>query len=402
MVAGAAMCRRVTLWLLAGFGVVCLVILLLSQWPGDAIKHKIQSILFSGNICENQQSQVTEKVRTSDEIKRIIDEERESIRNDMKNYRFPTDRVLGNFLIEGDGKPIRSIILSTYRSGSSFLGSIIEAHPGNFYHFEPLTDFNFVQIRGPPLDVKAVDRIKALLNCEYEKLHDYLEFAKSRPWYFNKTINFQKHCNPREDLCYSSKFLSTYCQLFPFESMKLVRLRLNVAQELLADEKLNVRLVLLVRDPRGTMQSRKHVYFTERSPDSSDPGLLCADLVLDYKTAVKLQKKYPTTFRVIRYEDLATNPYEQTKELFTFLGRDFHPNVKKYIDDHTNFEIEGHFSTHRNSTKTAFHWRTKLTFEEVEEIQRTCSVAMEHWGYLPAMNATHQIEFNPLTDYLLN
>ena len=48
------------------------------------------------------------------------------------------------------------------------------------------------------------------------------------------------------------------CPLFPFQSIKTVRLRLNLTEQLVKDPSLNVRVMLLVRDPRGTMESRKH------------------------------------------------------------------------------------------------------------------------------------------------
>ena len=46
--------------------------------------------------------------------------------------------------------------------------------------------------------------------------------------------------------------------MFPFQSIKTVRLRLNLTKALVEDHSLNVKVLLLVRDPRGTIQSRKH------------------------------------------------------------------------------------------------------------------------------------------------
>lgn len=106
-------------------------------------------------------------------------------------------------------------------------------------------------------------------------------------------------------------------------------------------------------------------------------------------------------YRVIRYEDLAVEPYKHVEELFKFYGLDFHPNVKDFLDTHTKSDVGGVSSTFRNSKAAPFHWRTDLEYEEVEEIQRSCGIAMKHWGYVPAINATHQKEFNPITNYVL-
>ena len=44
--------------------------------------------------------------------------------------------------------------------------------------------------------------------------------------------------------------LHRFCPLFPFQS--------NLTKALVEDHSLNVKVLLLVRDPRGTIQSRKH------------------------------------------------------------------------------------------------------------------------------------------------
>ncbi|KAJ8927351.1 hypothetical protein NQ314_020199 [Rhamnusium bicolor] len=60
---------------------------------------------------------------------------------------------------------------------------------------------------------------------------------------------------------------------------------------------LNVKVVLLVRDPRGTLQSRKHRDWCPGEPDCDQPNNLCADMVSDYSAAIQLKKRYPDRFR---------------------------------------------------------------------------------------------------------
>lgn len=50
------------------------------------------------------------------------------------------------------------------------LGDIINALPGNYYHYEPLLDFGIIQIRGPPYAESALTVLKSLLNCDYTDL----------------------------------------------------------------------------------------------------------------------------------------------------------------------------------------------------------------------------------------
>lgn len=72
--------------------------------------------------------------------------------------------------MEKGGRPMRSVILANWRSGSTFVGDVVNSHPANFYHYEPLLDFGIVQVRGSPLAQSAIANIYALFNCEYNKL----------------------------------------------------------------------------------------------------------------------------------------------------------------------------------------------------------------------------------------
>jgi hypothetical protein len=68
------------------------------------------------------------------------------------------------------GTPVRSLIITTWRSGSTFLGDVLNSHPGNYYHYEPLLDYDIVQIRGEPLASGAIRNLRNLLNCNYTNM----------------------------------------------------------------------------------------------------------------------------------------------------------------------------------------------------------------------------------------
>ena len=78
--------------------------------------------------------------------------------------------------------------------------------------------------------------------------------------------------------CWNVQFASQYCQLFPFQTIKTVRLRLNLKESLVTDERMNVRIVLLVRDPRGNMVSSRAKLWYKGHSDCEDPARLCKDL----------------------------------------------------------------------------------------------------------------------------
>lgn len=166
---------------------------------------------------------------------------------------------LEDLVMEKDGRPVRSIILTSWRSGSTFLGDVVNAHPANFYHYEPLLDYGIVQIRESPLADESLTRIISLLNCEYKELGNftsfefaiipfndqsctvvitdrYLNYGKTHPWVFNHNTHLWRQCQAHKRICWDPRFVAKFCRLFPFQSMKLVRLRLRAAEKLLAEE----------------------------------------------------------------------------------------------------------------------------------------------------------------------
>ncbi|XP_051161919.1 carbohydrate sulfotransferase 4-like isoform X4 [Leptopilina boulardi] len=397
---GKNMSRKRSFYILVGVATAFIFFLALNQHYNNYFEHQLQPMI--SNYIKGAASDVTLY-----EIQKVINLQRKLIEKNMSGYRYLNGENeidssnLDNFVMERGGKPLRSIILTSWRSGSTFLGEVINAHPATYYHYEPLLDFGIIQIREEPFADMALKNIESLLKCNYSNMEHYLNFGKTHVWLFNHNAPLWEQCLMHKSICWDPRFLSPFCQLFPFQSMKIVRLRLRLIEKILAQDSLGAKVVFLVRDPRGSLQSRKHRDWCPGEPDCSDPSLLCSDLVSDFKAAVKFSKKYPRNFRVVRYEDLSVNPYEYVKDVYQFYGLDFHPNIIRYLDTHTKTDFGDMSSTFRNSKAAPFHWRTDLTFFEVNEIQEACKDAMQLWGYVRAENYTHQQYFNPTINYSL-
>lgn len=169
-------------------------------------------------------------------IKEIIDQQFNFIQQEAWNYQFPPNTNLNNFTMTSGGQPLRNIIITTWRSGSTFLGDVLNAVPGTFYHYEPLLDYGIVQIRGPPYGKSAVENLKHLLNCNYKELVNYLDYGQSHIYLFTHNTRLWEVCEMYPHYCWNYEFLTDFCKLFPFQSMKVVRLRLKIAEKLLQDE----------------------------------------------------------------------------------------------------------------------------------------------------------------------
>ncbi|GAB0099032.1 hypothetical protein DMENIID0001_148520 [Sergentomyia squamirostris] len=333
------------------------------------------------------------------------------IKEEMRSFEYPTwpnqsARELEDFTLETGGIPIRSIVITKSRSGSSFLGDILNSVPGTFYNFEPLFMLHKTIIRneGDFRASLALSNIRKLLQCDYSGagIRVHLKVSKEIP-FVKKNTRFWRLCEEYPKFCWRSDFHSEICRLFPLQSMKIIRLPLLIAGKLLDDLDLNVRIAYLIRDPRGVLQSRKHQDWCTGKLHCDDPSTVCGDLVADYNAAQLLHKMYPDRFRVVRYEDLCLNPYEVTTEILKFYGLpSMDPEVVKFLESHTKVRIGNGFSTYRDTKSAPFHWIKDLSYEEIDTIQRGCTKAMALWGYQKAINSSIlSSKFDPLLPFSL-
>lgn len=344
----------------------------------------------------------TAAMRTVD----ILAAQRDRVATDMLGFEYTggPEQTLRTLAPATGGQPMRSLIITTWRSGSTFLGDILNAMPANFYHYEPLLQYDIRQIRDRKdgAAAGAVQQLRQLLACNYTgaAMAEYLEFGATHNYLFNHNTRLWRYCRVRPQLCSDAAFLGAFCALHPLQSMKVVRMRLALAGELLGAAELaeTVRVVLLVRDPRGVLQSRKHREWCPGRADCDRAQRLCGDMVADWHAARRLQKRWPGRVKWMRYEDLSVEPYARTQELLGFYGLPFDVAVEEFLDSHTRSDVGGVSSTFRDSKSAPFHWMGDLSWREVQEMQSWCGEAMRLWGYVEAESrATLRSRgFNPL------
>lgn len=154
------------------------------------------------------------------------------------------------------GNPIINILLTDFRSGSTFTGEILNAFPASYYHYEPLLHYGgLTRIQNNEQGQRAVKEILQMLHCNFHGLDRYINSANDEkyPLSYNARVFSRFNCVFNK---YSTDLLSSACRLFPVQTMKITRLMLKFGRQLLEDESLNMRLVFLIRDPRGVMKSR--------------------------------------------------------------------------------------------------------------------------------------------------
>ena len=144
---------------------------------------------------------------------------------------------------------------------------------------------------------------KSFFNLCILSLGPYLTWHKENVWTRNDKL--RAHCaagglqNWKRSYCWRPDFLNRFCASFPLQSIKTVRLRLNLTSSLVSTPDLNVRVLLLVRDPRGSLESRRHRQFCSQGRDCYDQTRLCRDLSSDYLSYRELSRQFPGRYKSV-------------------------------------------------------------------------------------------------------
>nr|XP_027224615.1 carbohydrate sulfotransferase 1-like [Penaeus vannamei] len=326
----------------------------------------------------------------------------------------------------------RVILLTTWRSGSTFLGDLLNAWPGAYYHFEPLHFLAEREIIPRQQEPLAIGLLKTLLTCHFDqRIAPYLYYITSARYNFlqKKNVRLSSLCRGR-GLCQDPGVMATACAFHPLNFAKTVRLRLAAVKPLLEvragvqsasfhvlicllitsfylimlckylyrrvaslhqDTSLDVRVVHLVRDPRGVVNSRlKMPWCSGRT--CRDMSNVCRAVNQDAYTAEEFRARYPRQYLLQRYEDLVDDPYRETRKIFEFLELPLVEDLAVFIEEHMNAEAKknergddytyaAQFTTYRNSSTVATRWRFSLGMQKVQEIQSLCRPALRYYGY---------------------
>ncbi|KAF7642325.1 hypothetical protein LDENG_00260160, partial [Lucifuga dentata] len=183
-------------------------------------------------------------------------------------------------------------------------------------------------------------------------------------------------------------------------AIKTVRIpQISDLRALIEDPRLNLKVVQLVRDPRGILASRIETFrdtyrlwrlwrATGRRPHNLDLGQIntvCEDFLSSVSTGLARPAWLRGRYMLLRYEDLARFPLQKTRELYRFLGLVLDRSVEDWILNNTrgssDLSARHKFTTARDSAANAENWRVKLSFDMVLYAQTACQPVLELLGY---------------------
>lgn len=335
------------------------------------------------------------------------------------------------FQREESRRPVHVLVLSSWRSGSSFVGQLFGQHPDVFYLMEPAWHvwMSFTDSTAWKLHMAVRDLLRSVFLCDMSVFDAYMnpgprkqsslfQWEQSRAlcsspvcdFFSADQISSPKHCKV---LCSQQPFdmVEKACRSHSYVVLKEVRfLSLQALYPLLTDPSLNLHVVHLVRDPRAVFRSREHTT-TELMIDShivlgqhlktikeeDQPyyamKIICKSHVDIAKAMETLPEALQQRYLLLRYEDLVRAPLAQTSRLYKFVGLNFLPHLQTWVHNVTSGKGMGKHAFHtnaRNALNVSQAWRWSLPYEKVSQLQDACGEAMDLLGYLQVRSQQEQ------------
>lgn len=306
----------------------------------------------------------------------------------------PTD-ALSNSTIDAANRT-NILVISRVNSGSSFVSEFFQAWDNlTFYDFEPL--FKTDQRSHTRLNRREHEVIKLLtsmMKCDYSAPKRWLNTIlrqKTKNFLSRNTMIFKELRKKYPDARRASKnivnLFNERCNQSRVHLMKVLRFRMvqvgRMMDHMDPELRKTLKVILLIRDPRGTYNSRGKRGFCSGS--CSDITQLCNDVKDSIREYVDLKANYRDQVFILRYEDVSENPDLFVKNFFPkALNFTYNQNLEKYIATHTieeGIQRRRHHSTIRVSKSTTFKWSQELPLKKLMKFDSVCVSAFRLGGY---------------------
>ena len=221
---------------------------------------------------------------------------------------------------------------------------------------------------------------------------------------FDPELRFQiKHRFHEHNQClknYESRIVqclpvkSRMCKTSEARVMKTIRLTMEIVEHLLHKDP-TIKIIHLLRDPRGIVNSRRKWSLLSRvsnelakkdaeSADMEEARLLCQKMLKDIRKKEDLEQAYPSNFLTVRYEDMSQNPNNTYHQVYTFLGLSESESVQHWLQQTSEAKADDNpYGTNRqNGLDTSIHWQKEMTVWKAQTIANVCSDVLQYMSKL--------------------
>lgn len=297
------------------------------------------------------------------------------------------------------------LIMASTRTGSSFVGDIFNQHGESmFYLYEPLHHVRKSKnATGPPIEELHRDVIRALFQCDFSLLEKFIHpppknhitnalFRRESSLALNEKPVCTRHpCGPLNLTLASESCLSRQHHTIKTISLQ----KLDILQPLMDDPNMDFKIIQLIRDPRAIIASRMEAFsdykmwkawaqsgkVPEDNESVMDIKKYCTQIKFDAELGFSQTRWLNDRYKLVRYEDVTSQPLRKAEEMYNFTGIPFNSRVSKWISRNTQKTDHKIYSTQRNASEQADKWRKAFPFTLAQVVQKVCEPAMKLFGY---------------------
>ena len=306
----------------------------------------------------------------------------------------------------------RSLLLfGADRSGTTFISRMFSEDPQVFMIYEPLWVTKRWRKTEPEQNWSRseVEVLNGILSCNFPDFPMATQFLAhtSRNWAaapFKNPFQSPNFCNVSErgriscpNLLHMPKFAQEGCATrYKHSVTKVAQVRTpdkmlsSIVPQVFAENlDTDIRIIQILRDPRGSMDSRIKLHWM---PKHTSRGFLyhvkyaCDKTTQNVKYGRNLPEKYRDRYMEVYYRDIAMYPVKTALKIYSFAGFQMSEDLIKWIvfntspsDEALARESKRAFSSVRNSTANIEKWRNAPE-EQNRIIERECKELMQLIG----------------------
>ena len=303
------------------------------------------------------------------------------------------------------------LIYGADRSGTTFISRMFSEDPQVFTIYEPLWVTKRWRKAKPETNWSnsELEVVNGILSCNFPDFPMATQFLghTSKNWAvapFKNPFQTPNFCNVSDtgqlscpNFLQMPKFAQERClTMYKHSVTKVAQVRVPdkklssiVPQVFLDNPDTDVKVIQLLRDPRGNMNSRIQLGWM---PKHTSPAFArqvrypCEETAENVKYGRSLPEKYQDRYMEVYYRDIAKHPVRTAMRIYSFAGFEISEDLIKWIVYNTSPSEEAlaresgkYYSSVRNSTANAEKWRSAPA-EQNRIIERECKELMQLLG----------------------